>query len=261
MNYSENTLQFHREPIGRGHFLCVNRSFTYGTDAVLLADFAATEQPRAERVADFGTGCGIIAFLWQVAENCRYSHTDAVEIQPEGCALARRTVEENGWQNSVSVHCCDIRALKGTLDGNAYDLIACNPPYGRSGGTLLNPTEERRIARHEQLGSFEEIALAAARTLRFGGKFCVCQRPERLSTVMNGMRAAGIEPKTLRLVQYRDGKAPNLFLLCGRKGGKDGMTVLPTLLLTDASGAFSADYVRIRERFAPDGFSLPAQNG
>lgn len=247
-------MDIRREPLGRGKHICVNDLFTYGTDAVLLADFASSEQQKASFAADFGSGCGIIASLWQVADGCNYLHTDAVEIQEEGCRLAEMTVAENGWEDKITVRNADIRFLKGVLEGNSYDVIACNPPYGRSGSSLLNDDEERRIARHEQICPFEDIAAAASRLLKFGGKFCVCQRPERLSTVMSAMKAFGIEPKTLRFVQYNASKAPSIFLLCGRKGGKDGMSVLPTLLLTEKDGSFTDGYAKIRNRFAPDGF-------
>lgn len=50
----------------------------------------------------------------------------------------------------------------------------------------------------------------------------MCQRPERLGDVMESMRKFDIEPKTLRLVQQRVSKAPKLFLLEGRRGGKRG---------------------------------------
>ena len=243
-----------QEPLGRGHAIWVNDAFTYGTDAVLLADFAIAEQKRAAKVADFGTGCGIIPFLCQTAPDCAYSHIDAVEIQPEGCALAQRTILENGWQEKISVCCGDVRHLEPVFEQGRYDLVTCNPPYGRTGGTLLNPTAERRIARHEQAGVFEEIAGAASKLLRYGGKFCVCQRPERLMMVMSAMRAVGIEPKTLRLVQYCAAKVPKLFLLSGRKGGKEGMFVKPTLLLTDEDGKFTTAYQEIRMRFAPERF-------
>ncbi len=60
------------------------------------------------------------------------------------------------------------------------------------------------------------------------------------------MRRFGIEPKRLRLVQQRKTKAPKLFLLEGRRGGKRGfLDVLPTLFIEDENGGFSEEMLAI----------------
>ncbi len=60
------------------------------------------------------------------------------------------------------------------------------------------------------------------------------------------MRRFGIEPKRLRLVQQRRTKAPKLFLLEGRRGGKRGfLDVLPTLFIEDENGGFSEEMLAI----------------
>ena len=82
--------------------------------------------------------------------------------------------------------------------------------------------------------------------MQFGGKFCICQRPERLADVIESMRKFSIEPKTLRLVQQRKTKAPKLFLLEGRRGGNRGfLNVLPTLFIEDENGNFSDEMMKI----------------
>lgn len=89
--------------------------------------------------------------------------------------------------------------------------------------------------------------------MQFGGRFCICQRPERLPDVMESMRKADIEPKTLRLVQQRRDKAPKLFLLEGRKGGKRGyMETLPTLFIEDETGDFSEEMREIYGNYKSD---------
>ena len=59
-----------------------------------------------------------------------------------------------------------------------------------------------------------------------------------------------IEPKRLRLVQQRKSKAPKLFLLEGRRGGKRGfLDVLPTLFIEDESGGFSKEMFEIYDDY------------
>ena len=67
---------------------------------------------------------------------------------------------------------------------------------------------------------------------------------------MESMRRADIEPKRLRLVQQRPGKAPKLFLLEGRRSGRRGyMDVLPTLFIEDGQGGWSAEMLAIYDDY------------
>jgi tRNA1(Val) A37 N6-methylase TrmN6 len=99
---------------------------------------------------------------------------------------------------------------------------------------------------------------AAAWLLKFGGRLCVCLRPERLCELMCKMSAAGIEPKRLRTVSKRDGCAPWLVLVEGKRGGKPGMTVEPQLNIYDGDEyseymkKLYSDYERERENNDPE---------
>ena len=84
-----------------------------------------------------------------------------------------------------------------------------------------------------------EVCNAAAWLLQYGGHFCLCQRPERLTDVLLAMRQAGLEPKRLRWVQQRPEKAPWLFLVEGKAGAKPGLTVEPPLIVESADGSYS----------------------
>ena len=52
----------HIEYLSRDLGLIVSKEHTFGTDALLLADFASPK--RYDVCCDFGTGCGIIPMLW-----------------------------------------------------------------------------------------------------------------------------------------------------------------------------------------------------
>ena len=72
--------------------------------------------------------------------------------------------------------------------------------------------------------------------LKFGGRLCVCNRPERLSDVMYAMKSHNIEPKRLRMVSKNADEAPWLFLLEGKKGSKPFMKVEPQLYIRSGDG-------------------------
>ena len=232
----------HREPLGGGIEIFVSESYHFSTDTVLLADFA--KPSGAKLCADLGTGCGTIPLLW-LRDDRRLS-ISAVEIQEDACALLRDSVTLNHLEEQLAVIHADIKDLKGKLPFGVFDVVACNPPYKPEGTGILNPESKKLLARHEAACTFDDICEAASSLLTFGGRFCVCQRPERLADVMESMRRFQIEPKRLRLVQQRRNKPPKLFLLEGRRGGRRGyMDVLPTLFIEDEKGGFSEEMLEI----------------
>ncbi len=236
----------HLEPLGNGISVFVSDSYHFSTDTILLADFSRPDGNK--KCAELGTGCGTIPLLW-----CRHNRgleIAAVEIQQNACELAKQSVEHNNLCDNIEIVNADLKELKGRLPFGYYDVVACNPPYKIGGGGIQNLENAKQIARHETECTLDDVCSAASELLQFGGRFCICQRPERLADVMESMRKFAMEPKTLRLVQQRKSKAPKLFLLEGRRGGKRGfMNVLPTLFIEDENGNFSEEMMRIYGRY------------
>ncbi len=215
------------EPLGGGLDITVSAEHRFGTDAVLLADFSA---PKAgDTACDLGTGCGIIPMLW--FKQGRVSAATGVEIQPEAVALCQQTIVRHCLQNKFTVWNGDLKEVKGHFAAGSFDLVTCNPPYKAQGAGIQNPEEAHKIARHETACTFADVAAAAAWLLRFGGRFCICQRPERLCDLLCEMRSAKIEPKKVRFVAQQAGQEPWLVLIEGRVGGHPGLRVLPGLIV------------------------------
>lgn len=231
----------HFEPLGDGVEIIVSELFHFSTDTILLADFAKPH--REKNAVDLGSGCGTIPLLW--ARKNRTTQIKAVELQAQGCDMIRRSVEHNNIEN-IEAHNADLRELKGTLPYGFFELVSCNPPYKESGTGLKNPDEEKKIARHEETCTIDDVTEAAKNLLQFGGRFCMCQRPERLTDVLGSMRKNDLEPKRLRFVQQRPDKKPKLFLVEGRRGGKSGgLIVEQTLFIEDKIGEWSAEMKQI----------------
>ncbi len=227
------------ESLGGGIGVELSADCRFGADALLLARFscplsAGSSRRPERRAVDLGTGCGILPLLW-----CRDNpgvRVEALEIQPEAAEMARRSAERSGLSDRIRVITGDLRRWRKLLEPGVMDLAAMNPPYFRegSGGASLSPAA--RIARHEESSplhpgcTLADAAEAAAGLLRPGGRFCLCHRPERLADVLAVLRAAGLEPKRLRFVQAGAETAPWLFLCEGKKGGRPGLAVEPTLI-------------------------------
>ncbi len=232
----------HLEPLGNGVKVYVSDSYHFSTDTILLADFS--KPSGSKKCVDLGTGCGTIPLLW-----CRQNKSldiTAVEIQPDACTLAQKSVDYNGLNDNIKILNSDLKALRGRLKFGYFDTVVCNPPYKIGGGGITNPDSAKQIARHETECTLDDICESASRLLQFGGRFFICQRPERLADVTESMRKYDLEPKTLRLVQQRISKAPKLFLLEGRRGGRRGfLNIMPTLFIEDESGQFSREMTEI----------------
>lgn len=98
------------EPLGGGLEIIVSDDHIFGTDAVLLSDFAAVKSK--ETACDLGTGCGIIPLLWCKKQT---GHITAVDIQKKACSQLERSLERNSLKDRITVINGDLRELRGRL--------------------------------------------------------------------------------------------------------------------------------------------------
>lgn len=223
--------------------LCISREHRFGTDAFLLAAFARPR--RGDRACDLCSGCGIIPLLWLRQER-RPAVAYGVELMEQAAEQMAVTVRENRLEGLlVPIH-RDLRQLEaGDISPASLDLVSCNPPYYLPGTGAPAQSPHRLAARHQVACDFPAVAGAAARLLRYGGRFCLCGRPQQLPDAMEALRGAGLEPKRLRLVQKLSGTPPWLFLLEGRKGGRPSLRVEAPLLMENPGGGFTREVLAI----------------
>ncbi len=230
--------EYKYEKLGESCEICVSREHTFGTDAFLLADFAKARHK--DIVCDLGTGCGIIAVLMKLRYEPKQVY--GIDIQPQAIEQFKLTVERSSLEQTFPLE-MDLCKLTSDAPLDRCDLVTCNPPYKAAGAGMESELDAHRIARHEILCNINDVCMAASRLLKFGGRFCVCNRPERLADVLCAMRENNIEPKTLRFVSKTENDAPWLFLAEGRKGGGAFMKVLPQLYM--GSGGISPELSEI----------------
>ena len=224
------------EALGGAVTAYISAEHGFGTDALLLAHFAAPK--RRDAACDLGSGCGIIPLLFCRDELCR--SITAVEIQTDACSQIRKAIDENSLAEKLTVVQKDLRTLtQDDLPLYSFDLVTMNPPYKAPSSGLQSQTEPALLARHEVACTLDDVMRCGAKLLRFGGRLCICHRPERLADAICLMRANGIEPKRLRNVVHTSGRKPNLFLLEGKKGANSGMIVEPELVLKTDDGSYT----------------------
>lgn len=233
----------HIEDLGEGVGVVVSKQHTFGTDAMLLAHFA---NPKRNDIAcDFGSGCGIIPFLWIRDGKCK--EITAIEIQESGCNQMLRSKELNNTEK-ITILNRDLKEIND-LQSGSFDLVTMNPPYKIENGGIKNDEEYATIARHETFCNMNDIAKSAARLLRFGGKLCICHRPERVFDAMYSMRENGIEPKTLRFVSKKGDTQPWLVLIEGKRGAKNGLKVEKNLVAYNDDGTLTREMLEITEKY------------
>lgn len=222
------------EEIYGGLKICVTPDHKFGTDAFLLSDFAQVR--RKDMAIDLGTGCGIIPLLWFREIEDAPQKAYGVDIQPKAIRQMEQTVEVCGLQGRLIPIEGDLKNLKGKAPFGAFDLVTCNPPYKAADTGILNRMDSHTIARHEVLCNIKDVCQTAAKLLKFGGRLCICQRPERLLDTLEAMRQAKIEPKRLRFVQKQGNTAPWLFLVEGKQGGKPYLKVEAPFIVQGEEG-------------------------
>lgn len=222
--------------------ICTSNEHKFGTDAFLLSDFAQVK--RKDRCVDLGTGCGIIPLLWFREPEDAPQVAYGVDIQPQAIQQMKLTVEACDLQERLIPVEGDLKDLSPQLPADSFTLVTCNPPYKATNTGILNEADAHTIARHEILCNINDVCRAAARLLKFGGRLCICQRPERLLDTLEAMRNNKIEPKRLRFVQKKGDTAPWLFLVEGKKGSAPYMKVEAPFLIQAKDSDENSDELR-----------------
>ncbi len=231
------------DDLQRGGLRILQRAdgFRFGTDAVLLADFAGVR--RGERVADMGTGTGVLALL--LSARAAETTFDAFEIQPDVADMAARSVSLNGLQARIRVHCADCRDAAAIIGHECCQLVVTNPPYTKQGAGLVSPARTRALSRSDSDCTLAAWMAACARVLQYGGRLCCVFPAPRFLELCDAMRAANVEPKRVRFVLARAENSPKLVLVEGVKRGRPGLHILPMLVTRDAQGGFTPEMRRI----------------
>lgn len=227
------------EPFGQGRLWVAQKKqgYRFSLDAVLLAGLS--ELRPGERVADLGTGCGIVALILA----CRFPRCRVVgvESQPALADLAARNVSANGLADRVDLVAAAMQHLDRLFPRAAFDVVVSNPPYRPLGCGRLNPVAEKAIARHEIHGSLELVAQTAAYLLPVGGRLFLIYPAWRLVHLCCRLRAHGLEPKSLRCIHSRPGEDACLVWVEARKGSGEELRILPPLSVYRSPGRYSAE--------------------
>lgn len=185
--------------------------FTYGSDAVLLANFANPR--RGDSCLDLGAGTGILAILVNGKTGARFT---AVEIQQAACQLMEESIALNGQGGSITVLHTDIRKL-----------VSFCRPAASTGRLHPGPHFPAARERKPRRGSLDTSG--RVRHLRRGPvRRAAAEKRRQAMAVLSRLPPCGVlhamvesrlQPKRLRLIDGKNG--PYLALMECVKGGQD----------------------------------------
>lgn len=218
--------------------------FKFGIDAVLLSDFAQVK--KKHRVMDLCTGTGIVPFL--VYGKYEPQSVFGLEIQRDMVEMAERSVKLNSLEGRVQFINGDLKDIDSLKKLDRFDVVTVNPPYKLNNSGILNPLDKLAIARHEVLCNLEDVIAASRVLLKDNGRMFIVHRPERLADIFTLMRKYKIEPKRVKMVHPKMGKAPNIVLVEGQRDGGAYLKWEAPLYVYDENGEYTKEIDEIYGR-------------
>ena len=218
--------------------------FRFGTDAVLLSDFA--KDIPSDMTLDLCTGSGIVPILLSHKSNAQKIF--GLEIQEDIHEMSERSVKINSLQDNVELKLGDLKNITDFFSKRTFSVVTANPPYMKSGSGIESKDYSKHVSRHEALCTLEDVIRAAECMLKLGGHFVMVHRPSRLTDILYFMRKYKIEPKRLRFVLPKVNEEPSLVLIDGLLRGGEELKVLPPLVLYNENNEETEELKAIYER-------------
>lgn len=202
-----------------------DEKYCFTSDAVLLSRFARVK--KGDVVADFCSGSGIVG-IHLYGLNPQIKSMTLFEMQKSLYDLSLKSIAENRLEKVFNAVNCKVQDVDRSFNG-FFSLIVCNPPYEKVGSGEHYQNPEIDVCRREAELPLTELIKAVSFSLKYGGRFCICHRADRLIEVISALKNEKLEPKILQFVSGKD-KQPYLFLMEAVKGGKSGIKVFNTLI-------------------------------
>lgn len=193
--------------------------YCFTSDAVLLANYCKF-LPGA-KVVEFCAGTGVISIL--LTKKQRPSVIHAFEVMKSPFEILEKNIELNNLQKKIVPHHEKLENSAKILGVGYADVVVCNPPYLES--EIEKSESEIDVATKEISTNLESVIKSAAKVLKFGGKFFMVHRTDRLVDALCLMRKYKLEPKKLKIIYPKIDREPVVFLCEAMSGGKAGLRV------------------------------------
>lgn len=229
---------------GRLHCLQHADGYRFSVDAVLLSHFVRPRE--GARILDLGAGCGVISLL--LCFRLPSVRVIALELQPGLVNLINENIQRNHYQERISLIQGDLRHIRSLLDPEMFDLVVCNPPYGKMASGRRNPGEEQSIARHELEADLADIVTAISYAVKNRGRAALIYPAERAAVLLAALKGQRLEPKRLQVVHSYPDSDGKLVLVEAMKNGGEGVQILsPFYVYREPGGEMTPEMAALYE--------------
>lgn len=155
-------------------------SMKVGTDAVLLGAWAGSIS--IDNILDIGTGSGVVALM--MAQRFPEAEICGIDIHNGSVKQAEMNFKNSPWEKRI--HAKEISLQELSEKENSYGLIVSNPPYFHN--SLLPPDQSRKVARHNESLSYEDLIRCSKLLLHPEGKVSFilpCEIKKKIQDLMN----------------------------------------------------------------------------
>lgn len=200
--------------------------FSYGTDAVMLADYVLENVKfiNGKKTCDLCSGTGIIPLI--LCDKNPQLRAACVEINENAANLSRESVKLNGFEDRIDVLCADIKDVKTLFENEEFDFVTCNPPYMTANCGKMCEDEDINAARHEISCDINDVFRAAFHLLKTGGCIYTVYRSDRLSALMNAAKQNKFEIKDIVFIKTKKTSDEcGIFTCKAMKNASEGMKV------------------------------------
>ena len=212
------------------------RGHRVGHDAILLA--AACPARAGDKVVDLGAGVGAAGLA--LASRVPAATVTLVEIDPKLAALAEENARLNRMEERVRAVTLDAtapaRAFSAAgLGADSVAQVLMNPPFNDPRRQRSSPDAARALAHTAARSVLPPWVKTAARLLRARGRLTLIWRADGLADVLAALAPAFGAVAVTPVHPAPDEPAIRI-LITAVKASRGPLTLLPPLVLADASG-------------------------
>lgn len=214
----------------------VDKSYSFGIDSILLANFSKMKKNKS--LIDIGSGSGILSLACSSYYNL--SKVFSIEIQKEKANLLKENIKLNGI-NNIEVFNEDLN--KVNFSNNFCDYIITNPPYYKKGANIKNEKKEFLLSRQEIKMNLSDIFRFSNKCLKDKGKLFMIHKPERLVDIIK--ESGNLKLKRIKFVQSKAFEKPVFILMEFVKNANDGLKFEKPLIIYDENNNYTKEVKEI----------------
>ncbi len=224
---------------GQLHCNQYEQGYRFSVDAVLLAHFCQLQKSDT-RVLDLCCGCGVVGLI--LAYRYPVIHVCGLDLQPSMIELVVENVRCNGYTERFTAINGNAGHIEQYSQPESFDLVVCNPPYGKIDSGRYNLVEEVAIARHEIIGDLQSFVRGAAFAIKNRKKVIFVYPAAHTGMLISAMYTKRLTVKRIQPVYSYPGlQNARLVLVEAVKNGGEQCEILPPFYIyTQKNGGYSS---------------------